>query len=390
MPEPPAVPADYVLETSTGVRVITSARTADAAFVGAMDGLAPGEHRRVHRYADFEQAGSPADRDTPLGLAIRQFFVNGGDTAHVFGRVAGPVDATRLRDALAVMVAALDLAAGETDAPDFQLLCVPEAFDLPEAEAIAFIDAAASVCKARRAFFIADVPRAVPAARAAEWSAQLAPSANAALYLPALRIAAAGSAGIVDVGPSGTLAGLYARTDAQGGVHRAPAGVAARLYGVLALAGSTDAARAGQLNAAGINTLRELPVHGRVAWGARTLAGADARASDWRYVPVRRLALHIERSLLEGTRWAVFEPNDETLWTQVRLNVYAFMHALFRQGAFQGTTTRDAYFVKCDAATTTAGDIANGVVNIEIGFAPLKPAEFLIVRIQQRTGSTTL
>jgi hypothetical protein len=139
MPEPPAVPADYVLETSTGVRVITSARSADAAFVGAMDGLAPGEHRRVHRYADFEQAGSPADRDTPLGLAIRQFFVNGGDTAHVFGRVAGPVDATRLRDALAAMVAALDLAAGETDAPDFQLLCVPEAFDLPEAEAIAFM-----------------------------------------------------------------------------------------------------------------------------------------------------------------------------------------------------------------------------------------------------------
>jgi phage tail sheath protein FI len=114
--------------------------------------------------------------------------------------------------------------------------------------------------------------------------------------------------------------------------------------------------------------------------------GADELASQWKYVPVRRLALFIEESLYRGTQWVVFEPNDEPLWSQIRLNLGAFMHDLFRQGAFQGTTPREAYFVKCDRETTTQNDIDRGIVNIIIGFAPLKPAEFVVIKIQQIAG----
>jgi len=123
-----------------------------------------------------------------------------------------------------------------------------------------------------------------------------------------------------------------------------------------------------------------------VVWGARTLDGADVLASEWKYVSVRRLALNIEESLFRGTQWVVFEPNDEPTWAQIRLNLGAFMQNLFRQGAFQGQSPRDAYFVKCDKETTTQDDINRGVVNVVVGFAPLKPAEFVVIKIQQIAG----
>jgi Bacteriophage tail sheath protein len=142
----------------------------------------------------------------------------------------------------------------------------------------------------------------------------------------------------------------------------------------------------GQLNPLAVNCLRAFPVIGRVVWGARTLRGADQLASEWKYLPVRRLALFIEESLFRGTQWVVFEPNDEPLWAQIRLNVGAFMQGLFRQGAFQGSSPREAYFVKCDKETTTQNDIDQGIVNIVVGFAPLKPAEFVVIKIQQIAG----
>jgi phage tail sheath protein FI len=135
-----------------------------------------------------------------------------------------------------------------------------------------------------------------------------------------------------------------------------------------------------------VNCLRNRPGYGTVVWGARTLRGADATPDDWKYIPMRRTALFIEESLFRGTQWVVFEPNDEPLWSQIRLNVGAFMHDLFRQGAFQGTTPQDAYFVKCDKETTTQSDINNGIVNILVGFAPLKPAEFVVIQLQQMAG----
>jgi phage tail sheath protein FI len=144
----------------------------------------------------------------------------------------------------------------------------------------------------------------------------------------------------------------------------------------------------GLLNPQGINCLRTFPVYGNVVWGARTLKGADVLNDDYKYVPVRRLALYIEDSLLRGMQWAVFEPNAEPLWAQIRLSVGSFMNTLYRQGAFAGATAKDAYYVACDATTTTQDDINMGIVNVQIGFAPLKPAEFVVITIQQIAGQT--
>jgi phage tail sheath protein FI len=186
--------------------------------------------------------------------------------------------------------------------------------------------------------------------------------------------------------PSGAVAGIFARTDAQRGVWKAPAGQDASFVGVSQLSVPLTDDENGELNPLGVNCLRAFPIIGRVVWGARTLQGADQLASEWKYTPVRRTALFIEESLYRGTKWVVFEPNDEPLWAQIRLNVGAFMHNLFRQGAFQGSSPRDAYFVKCDKETTTQNDIDLGIVNILVGFAPLKPAEFVVIQIQQMAG----
>jgi phage tail sheath protein FI len=118
-------------------------------------------------------------------------------------------------------------------------------------------------------------------------------------------------------------------------------------------------------------------------WGSRTLAGDDQIGSDWKYLPVRRFALFLQESLYRGTQWVVFEPNDEPLWSSIRINITSFMIGLYRQGAFQGATPNDAFYVKCDKDTTTQNDINRGIVNIEIGFAPLKPAEFVILKFKQ-------
>jgi hypothetical protein len=186
--------------------------------------------------------------------------------------------------------------------------------------------------------------------------------------------------------PCGAVAGVFARTDAQRGVWKAPAGLDATLSGVPALTVPLTDAENGLLNPFGINCLRTLPAAGNVVWGSRTFQGDDRLGSEWKYVPVRRTALFLEESLYRGTQWVVFEPNDEPLWAQIRLNVGAFMHDLFRKGAFQGKTPQEAYFVKCDKETTTQNDINLGVVNIVVGFAPLKPAEFVIIQIQQMAG----
>jgi phage tail sheath protein FI len=186
--------------------------------------------------------------------------------------------------------------------------------------------------------------------------------------------------------PSGVVAGVYARTDGARGVWKAPAGVEATLTGVQGLVYKLTDAENGALNPLGLNCFRNFPIYGNVLWGARTLVGSDAEGSEWKYVPVRRTALYLEESLYRGTKWVVFEPNDEPLWAQIRLNINAFMQSLFRLGAFQGKTPREAYLVKCDKETTTQDDINRGIVNILVGFAPLKPAEFVIIKIQQLAG----
>lgn len=186
--------------------------------------------------------------------------------------------------------------------------------------------------------------------------------------------------------PCGYIAGIYARTDSERGVWKAPAGIDAGLIGSAGVAVQLNDQENGLLNVQAINCIRNFNVYGIISWGARTLIGSDERGDQWKYIPVRRTALFIEESLVRGLKWVVFEPNDEPLWSQIRLNVGSFMQDLFRKGAFQGQTPKEAYFVKCDKETTTQYDIDRGIVNILVGFAPLKPAEFVVIKLQQMAG----
>lgn len=273
----------------------------------------------------------------------------------------------------------------------FNILCIPRAAELGDPTAFQSVySAAETYCEGRRAFLIVDIPSTVDTVQdARDWLDQNAGlrNANAAAYFPRpLMPDPLNNFRLRNVGASGTVAGLYARTDSTRGVWKAPAGTEGSLRGVSQLAIKLTDPQNGQLNPLGLNSLRNFDIYGNVSWGARTLDGADAQASQWKYIPVRRLALFIEESLYRGTQWVVFEPNDEPLWAQIRLNIGAFMNNLFRQGAFQGQTPRDSYLVKCDRETTTQNDIDRGVVNILVGFAPLKPAEFVIIQIQQLAG----
>lgn len=272
----------------------------------------------------------------------------------------------------------------------FNILCLPGVTDggvLMESEAY---------CRERRAFLVIDAPQRAAASETPTSpadmvtllaGADLPKSDHAAVYYPWIKISDPLDGGrLRDSAPSGTIAGLYARIDASRGVWKAPAGTEVTLTGVRGVTYPLTDRENGILNPLGINCLRVFTDAGPVCWGSRTLAGSDRLASEWKYIPVRRTALFIEESLYRGLKWVVFEPNDEPLWAQIRLNVGAFMHNLFRQGAFQGQKRDDAYFVKCDRDTTTQNDINLGIVNIQVGFAPLKPAEFVVLYLQQMTG----
>ena len=277
----------------------------------------------------------------------------------------------------------------------FNILCIPRTSvvtgenALLESEANSVMTVAINYCKDRRAIYVVDPPNDInEVQRIKEWlDAANIRDKNAALYFPRIKIAdPLNDFRLRSFGASGTIAGIYARTDSNRGVWKAPAGTEATLVNVQALDYTLTDGENGTLNPLAINCLRNFPVYGKVCWGARTLQGADQIASEYKYIPIRRLALFIEESLYRGTQWVVFEPNDEPLWAQIRLNIGSFMHSLFLQGAFQGRTPREAYFVKCDKETTTQDDINKGIVNIVVGFAPLKPAEFVIIQIQQMAG----
>jgi phage tail sheath protein FI len=268
----------------------------------------------------------------------------------------------------------------------FNLLCVPV-----ESEATT-IQNLQKYCVDKRAFYIVDAPQTATTAKLISsgpagddpGSITGQNSINSAFYFPWVL------APDPQVGnrtrffpPCGFVSGIYASTDGSRGVWKAPAGIDASLTGSAGLQTVLTDLENGSLNVQAINCLREFKVYGDVVWGARTLQGSDQAGSQWKYVPVRRLALFIESSLYVGTQWVVFEPNDETLWGQIRLNVGAFMQGLFLQGAFQGTSPQKAYFVKCDAEVNPQTSINLGIVNIVVGFAPLVPAEFVVIQIQQ-------
>jgi uncharacterized protein len=265
----------------------------------------------------------------------------------------------------------------------FNLLCVPGE---TTGTTLALLE---EYCQEHRALLICDCDAGATLTNVANALNGITGSAatNAAFYFPWIIAPDPLSQNLPSqYPPCGFVAGIYARTDGTRGVWKAPAGTEASLIGASGVVVPLNDKENGVLNPQAINCIRNFNVYGTVVWGARTLQGNDEIGSEWKYIPVRRTALFIEESLFRALKWVVFEPNDEPLWAEIRLNVGAFMQNLFRQGAFQGKTPTEAYFVKCDKETTTQNDINLGIVNIVVGFAPLKPAEFVVIQIQQIAG----
>ena len=388
----------------------SSPNPASEALAGAVVQLvATGDGANPFRFRVLAGRGGTFDPDTvltfsdatgttatDLGLAVagnvQQYSLGTGTAGAQSNPVAG-------RDGAVPDAAALIGSRGAKtglyaleDVDLFNMLCLPRAAALAGASMRSVYTEAEAYCRERRAFLLVDIPQATASPDAMQtWLSQNAGlrSDHAAVYFPRPRIPdPLNNFRLRSVAASGTVAGVYAATDSGRGVWKAPAGTEASLRGVSDLAYNLTDPENGVLNPLGVNCLRSFPIYGSVAWGARTLDGADQIASQWKYVPVRRLALFLEESLFRGTQWVVFEPNDTPLWAQIRLNIGAFLQNLFLQGAFQGSTPQEAYLVKCDAETTTQNDIDRGVVNILVGFAPLKPAEFVILQIQQLAGQT--
>jgi phage tail sheath protein FI len=366
---------------------INGVATSITAFIGSAQHGPRDVPGSVNSFADFERLYGGLWAQSTLGYAVQQFFLNGGSQAlivRVEGDGIGGITDADIIASLPVLEQA-DL---------FNLLCIPPLKRHGGDVGKQTWDAAISYARSRRAFVIVD-----PAERwasvddvldtATGVTSVVTAADNAALYFPRILVSDPLTQEVDSFAPSGTVAGIFANTDLKRGVWKAPAGLEAAMQGALGLSlggsaspGTLTDAESALLNPAGINSLRNFPTSGCVVWGARTLKGTDAQASDWKYIPVRRLACYIEQSVVRGIKWATFEPNNQALWTEIELSVNAFMQTLFRQGAFSGAA-QEAFFVKCDSTTTTAADMANGIVNLVIGFAPIRPGEFVMLTIQQ-------
>jgi phage tail sheath protein FI len=365
---------------------INGVATSITAFIGSAPRGPTDMPGSVNSFTDFERLYGGLWAQSTLGYAVQQFFLNGGSQALIVrvegDGVGGITDADIIASLPTLEQAGL-----------FNLLCIPPRKRHGGDVGKQSWDAAIAYAKSRRAFVIVDPAERWASAddvlnAATGLTSVVTPDDNAAIYFPRILVSDPLNNGQLDsFAPGGTIAGIFAQTDMTAGVWKAPAGINAVMQGVqgfsLGGSGALTDADSEKLNPAGINSLRNFPTYGTVVWGARTLKGTDALASDWKYIPVRRLAYYIEESVVRGIKWATFEPNDQALWAQIQLSVNAFMHTLFTQGAFQGTTPPQAYFVKCDSTTTTPADMENGIVNIVIGFAAIRPAEFVMLHIQQ-------
>jgi hypothetical protein len=302
--------------------------------------------------------------------------------ANLNGGTGGDTDVTSFKDILSKL----------DEVSDASLLVVPAPVNttITDDQRRSITDEALSYAENRRymdLFCIADMPRLAkvddPTSKAKDELGKINAKTNfGAAYFPWIEVsdpAGVGRDPTIVVPPSGFVAGLYARTDGRRGVWKAPAGVDATLLGIRRLEYKLLDAHQDELNPIGLNVLRVVPSAGSVVWGARTLQPN----SEWRYIPVRRTAMFLRKSIYNGIQWAVFEPNDHDLWASLRLTIGSFMEQQFRQGAFAGKTAREAFFVKCDAETTPEADQIAGVVNVWVGFAPLRPAEFVVVKLSQ-------
>jgi uncharacterized protein len=373
MSPPKNPPGITISETPSGARPIAGVPTGVAAFVGWAAQGPTDQAILLRSWSDFETQFGGFDPRFYLGYAVSHFFANGGQQAYV-ARLASDGNA-------AVMTGARLLDA----VPSFNLLAVPGESDP------GLIAQLQAYCAGRKTFLIVDsAPGSTVATLQAGPDNRMtgANAINSAFYFPWLNALDAQQNITRPFPPSGFVAGIYAATDAARGVWRSPAGIRANLTGQSGPVLDLTDPQIGVLSAHAVNCIRHIAQFGDVIWGDRTLGGSDQAVSDWKYVSVRRLALYIESSLYDGTQWVVFEPNNAQLWAQLRSSVSAFMQTLFVQGAFQGSTPAQAYFVTCDARNNPQASIDQGVVNILVGFAPLHPAEFIVIQIQQMAGQT--
>ncbi len=347
---------------------IVGVTTSVTAFVGQTASGRFNDPVRCRAFIEYEQTFGGLDEASEVSYAVRLFFENGGSDAVVV-RAKGESS-----EAFGAGIRALD-------AVDvINIICLPGLSDA------GILRAAMDYSRSRRAFLIVDAPRTAttPAEMVSLMDGSDLPRSDcAAVYYPWVHVADPIRGNSVRLtAPSGAIAGIFARTDATRGVWKSPAGAHARLIDVQGAAHAVTDNENQMLNPRAVNCLRMFSGSGPVIWGARTLQGDDRTASDWKYIPVRRMAFYIEESLSRGLQWTVFEPNGEALWQQIRRSAGEFMRTLFTQRAFQGATPHEGYFLKCDSSTTTADDVTNGVVNVVIGFAPLKPAEFVVISLR--------
>jgi phage tail sheath protein FI len=373
MPEqiPPGVDVE---ETAVRERSIEGVPTSTAAFLGPAAQGPAGEPVLVSGMVELEQtygdgqpltfAGEDAPADNYLWHAARAFFANGGARLYV-QRVAG-------RDGRRPDTADYEVALGALEqVPEVAIVAAPGA-QIPEA-LIAHAE------RTRYRFALLDSERGQTSDEVIALRERL-DSPYAALYYPWVRAADPAGSGEIDVPPSGFIAGVYARTDAVRGVFRAPANEP--LNEALGLETALDERKADALNSRGIDTLRRFPDGAVRVWGARTVSSDP----EWKYVNLRRYFIYLEHSIDRGTQWVVFEPNGEALWANVRAAITDFLLNEFRAGALAGNRPDDAFLVKCDRSTMTQDDIDNGRLIVEIGVAPVRPAEFVIFRIGQWTA----
>lgn len=373
----------YVEEVPSGSRPIEGVPTSVAGFVGAA-AQGPIAAHQVRDWREFREIYGDPVADSHLAGAVRGFFDNGGKRLYV-ARVL-PADR---RTGLTVDDYVGDrglpesertgLAALET-IDEISILAVPDEVRRRPHDLSAVTDAVIAQCERRRDRF------AVLSTIAGQRDVHALPprpdSAWAALYYPWIEVRHPATGKPTPMPATGHVAGVYARTDATRGVHKAPANEPLR--GVDDLEFPVSQQMQDVLNPLGVNSLRDFRAQGRgiVVWGARTLTSDP----EWKYVPVRRLFIFLEESIDKGTQWVVFEPNDEPLWSRVRQQVEAFLTGLWRDGALQGAKPEEAFFVRCDRSTMTQNDIDNGRLVCLVGVAPLRPAEFVIFRIGQKTA----
>lgn len=368
-------PGVYVEEIPTGVRSIEGVQTSTAGLIGVTEFGPTDRVTRIKNFAEFQQNYGGFRKDSWLAHSALQFFDNGGKdlyVARVVPQRSGPPDEDDYKRGFALL----------DNAKDISIVAVP---GVGTPSIVAF---GADYCERRQdCFFIGEMAQEDQTTDHALAFIGALSSKNTygALYFPWIKIndPLGESEQPLLVPPSGAIAGIYARVDYSRGVWTSPAGEQAIIKGAVGLAANISDGEQDALNPARVNTIRSFPSHSSVVWGARTMGSATN--PEYRYVAVRRTAIFLGQSIQRGTRWAVHEPNDENLWQALRQSVADFMLPLWRAGAFQGSKPEHAFFVKVDRDTLSQNDVDAGIVNIVIGFAPLKPAEFVNIKIGQWT-----